>query len=481
MNTLQRLASNALLSFIANLIIKGSDTLLFIGLGRLLGPDTAGEFTLGKTFFSITFTISAWGLHELLVREVAPKREESGLYFINYLFVRVLITAVTYLLFLLTLSQLLPYSPETKSIIGIMTLAVFPETIFSLCQALFVAHEKMKVPALAASVNGILKLGLGGWFLLNGASVQTIAWVIPIGSSISTLVYLPAIINLFRQASIPIPTRINLNFIFQQLRYTPGFIAIGFFYILDFQTDTFLISLYLTKSDIGWYGAAQTIMLGFWILSIAIRTALYPLMTRYQLESSSLFEELYRKSIKYLIIIIFPIVAGIILLAEPIIKIIFKSEFLPAVPALQWSMGAVIFAFLNVPYIIIMLIYNRQRYTAQISGISMVVNIILNIILLPFWGIAGSAIARTAATFILFFLVYLYVERQIIKGDLLVSMGRPTLAVLFMSFVVWYLRDLPLPIPIIVGALVYTIAVFILGAFSEEDQRYLRLFTKTPK
>ena len=481
MNSMQRLASNTILSFIANLTIKGSDTLLFIGLGRLLGPDSAGEFTLGKTFFTLVFTLSAWGLHELLVREIAPQREKSGYYFINYLLVRISITAITYLLLLTTLNWLLPYTPETKTIIKIISLAVFPEAIFSLSQAIFIAHEQMKTPALAAIVNGGTKLALGALFMLNGAAVETIAWVIPIGSGLSIIVFIPALIRLFRQTPLHVPMRINIRFIFAQLRYTPGFIAIGIFYMLDFQTDTFLISLYLSQADVGWYGAAQTIMLGFWLLSIAVRSALYPLMARFHRDSTAKFEELYRKSMQYLMIFILPAATGITLLAQPIIVLIFKQAFIPATPALQWSIWAAVANFLAVPCVIIMLIINRQEYVARATAISMVINIGLNIWLLPAYGITGSAIARVAATSVLFLVIYRYVEKNIIKVNLWQISIRPLLALSLMSITVWLMRSLFLLWPIIAGTAVYISAAFLLGIFTEDDKKYLIQLIKPQK
>lgn len=474
MNTLQRLLSNAILSFVANILAKGSDTLLFIGLGRLLGPEQAGDFTLGKTYFTIAFTLSAWGLHELLIREVARHRDESGRYFVNYLTLRVVLTSVGYAGLLLVLNALLPYTPESKTVIKIVALAIFPEAILSICQSLFVAHERMTLPTLAALVNGGVKLGLGWLLLSRGAEVSVVAWVLPVGASCSLLVYIPGIFHLFRRLPQQASPRLDWRFSLEQLRNTPGFVAIGLFYMLDFQADTFLISLFLSQASIGWYGAAQTFMLGFWILAIAIRTALYPLMTRYQEVEPEKFIELYRKANKYLLIFILPTAAGITILAEPIILLVFEKAFLPAAAALQWSIWAAVFAFLNVPCTIMMLIFNRQRHTAWMAGTSMMLNIALNLWLMPRFGILGSAIARLAATFLLFLLTHLYVERHDVGANFLSLSLRPVIAVLLMSIVVWQLRSLSMMVAIFGGVFVYGIAVHFLGVFSAEDRNYLR-------
>ena len=298
---MQRLFTNTTLAFLSNVVVKFGSSLLFILIGRQLGPNEAGIFNLGATYFSITLAISAWGLHELLVREVSPRREESGRYLLNYTVMRLLLTIVSYLLLLGLLHYILPYSAQTKTVIRILSLAVFPEAIFALCHALFVAHERLLVPTIAAIVNSGIKIGVGYWLLTNQHPVETIAWVMPIGSALSLLVFLPNIIRLLRQVPQRIASRFDLQFSLAQLRFTPGFILIGIFSTLDFQLDAFLISLLLTETDIGLYGASQTIVLGFWMMSSAIRTTLYPIMARIQKENPDRLPRIYRLANQYLL------------------------------------------------------------------------------------------------------------------------------------------------------------------------------------
>ena len=66
------------------------------------------------------------------------------------------------------LRRSLPYSAETTSVLRIMSLAIFPEAVFSLGQALFTANERLEVPTLAAVVNSVIRLGLGIWLLYTG-------------------------------------------------------------------------------------------------------------------------------------------------------------------------------------------------------------------------------------------------------------------------------------------------------------------------
>lgn len=480
MNSLQRLLSNTALSFFSSILIKASNSLLFIFIGRELGPTDAGIFNLGITFYTIVFALSAWGLQELLVREVAPKREESGRYLVNYLAIRLFLTAAVYGLMLLCLYWFLPYSPLTKIVIQILALAVFPEAIFSLLQALFEAYENLFPPTLAAAVTSAFKLGIGLWLLFSGADVLAVVWVVPLGSILSVLILLPFVRRLYRQSEM-VPGRLDWAFIRWQLSYTPSFVVIHLFALLDYQTDTFLISLFLSETEVGWYGAAQTILLAFWMLPTAIRAAIYPLMSRYQQQDVAKLKTLYKKSSQYLIIAVLPVVVGVYIVAPDLIMLIFGEAFAPAVPALRWSIWAVIFALCNVPSARLMIVYNRQREAAWLTGLSMSVNVVLNLLLIPHYGIVGAAMARTGATFVFFLSIYWYVQTRIMSESLLPLVIRPLLATLIMFLIAWQFTQYGLFLTTIIGIATYTAAAILLKIVPAEDRLYWQTVYRLPQ
>jgi O-antigen/teichoic acid export membrane protein len=473
MNPIQRLFSNTTLAYISNIVVKLGSSVLFILIGRILGPTDAGIFNLGITFFTIILALSDLGLQELFIREVAPRREESGRYLINYLAIRTILVIIGYGILFLLIYFLLPYQPQTKTVILILGLAVLPEALFALFQALFVAHERLLIPTVAAAANSAFKLGFGFWLLANDYPVTTIAWVMPIGSALSLIIFLPGLIHLFRQFPQKIASRLDISLGLSQLRYMPGFILISTFLTLDFQLDAFLISLFLSEADIGWYGAAQTIVLGFWMMATAFRTTLYPLMARAYQEAPEKLPVYYRRAHQYLLLIALPIATGITLLARPIVRLVYADAFDATIPALQIMIWAVVFAFINVPNARLVLVHNRQQQAGWMTGASMVVNIVLNLLLIPRYGIIGAAAARTTATAVLFFQLYAYSQRYLDVENILPLIVRPILAALIMAAAVWPIRHLPLFWPIIAGIIVYGAAAFFLKAIPEDARQRL--------
>lgn len=473
MNSLQRLAGNTVLAFLSNIVVKASSALLFILVGRRLGPAEAGVFNLGVTYFTLALALSAWGLHELIVREVAARRAESKQYLLHYLVMRLLLAAGAYGLLLLWLRLNLPYTAHTKEVIRVFALALFPEAIFSLLQGLFAAHERLLPPLLAALVNGSIKLGAGLWILTNNGDALGLAWAMVAGSTLSLLVFIPALRRLLRQAS-PQRARFSRQFAFDQLRLMPGFVVIGIFTTIDYQLDAFLISLFLSEAELGWYGAAQTVMLAFWMMPTALRTALYPLMARTYYEAPERLPALYRRANRYILMGTLPVCAGITLIAPNIIRLIFADGFAPAAPALQVIIWAVLSSFLMVPSARLLVVANRQSNAGWITALSMIMNLLLNLWLIPRWGITGAAAARVLATTFFFIAIYAYVQRRLLQDSLLPLLPRPLLATLLMTAAVWPLRHLLVIWPVAAGVLVYTLVLFLLRAIPPEDKELLR-------
>lgn len=474
MNTIQRLLSNTAMAFAASVIVKAGNALLFILIGRQLGPTESGIFSLGTTYFTIVFGLSALGIHELMVREVSGRRGESGRYLVNFLSLRLLATFGTYGLLILGLRVFAPYSETTQLVILILSLAAIPEAIFDICQSLFEAHERLQVPFVAAVVSSSVKILAGLWLLSQGAPITLIAWVVPVASVISLFVFAPGLVHLFRGTRQSQPARLNLGFLRGQMAYMPSFFVISLFSLLDYQADALLISLILDEKALGYFAAAQTILLAFNLIPLAVRTAIYPLMSRYHHDAPDKLAVFFESISRYLIAAVLPLAAGVTVLAEPIVTLIFGQDFGPAVPVLQISIWAIALLLINEPHARLILVYNKQQPAARILGVTTAFNILTNLLLIPRLGINGAAIARLLSNLALYISFFLYTNKRIMPSDPRPMIPRPLLATGLMVLAVWPLRSLPLVIPIAAGVVVYGLAGYILGIVPPQDLIYWR-------
>ena len=327
---------------------------------------------------------------------------------------------------------------------------------------------------MAATVSTVVKLAAGFWLLRAGADVVQIAWVVPLASVLGVVVFAVGLARLFRRAGPQLPARLDPAFLRHHLGYMPSFFIIQLFSLLDYQADILLISLMLSENDVGLYAAAQTILLGFNLMPVAVRTALYPVMSRYYYQAPDKLAVLNDKISRYLLAAILPVATGVTLLAGPIIALVYGPSFAAAAPVLAVSIWAIVFLFLNVPHSRLALIYNRQRDAAILLSITTGLNLALNLVLIPRAGILGAAVARLLSSLALFLVFYVYAQTRLTRVSLLASPIRPLLATAAMAAAVWPLRDQPLAIPIAAGVLVYAAAALLLDLVPKDDRVYWR-------
>ena len=210
------------------------------------------------------------------------------------------------------------------------------------------------------------------------------------------------------------------------------------------------------------------------MLSQAYRMSVYPLMTRYAMHSPEMLARLFQRSIHYLGVLVFPIVAGIILLSDKTISLIFGSGFQASTVVLRILVLILPSIFLNVPNSRMMLVHDRQNLSLLFLLLGFILNVLLNLALDPIWGASGAAIARLSSTFLYFGLNSLFVVRHLNQANALRSLIKPVFATLVMSVIVWLARDWSLLLSICVGITTYSIALLLIGGILPAETAMIR-------
>jgi O-antigen/teichoic acid export membrane protein len=104
-----------------------------------------------------------------------------------------------------------------------------------------------------------------------------------------------------------------------------------------------------------------------------------------------------------------PIFVGGVLLAKYIILGVSNADFLPAVPAFQILMIGAGTSFIGAVFGNAMVATDNQNRLIRLTLIVMITNIVLNLILIPRFGISGAAAATTVTEiFSMFYVTYLF-------------------------------------------------------------------------
>ena len=161
--------------------------------------------------------------------------------------------------------------------------------------------------------------------------------------------------------------------------------------------DIIMIGYFLTSTEIGYYAVAISLSRFFWLVPRAMARVSYPAISEYWGKNNfQAINKLVGKTTKYSACILVFAGMSVIFFARDIVTILFTSEFLPAVlPLTILIIGSVISGIL-ISAGGIFAGTGNVNLLPKIASITAVVAILLNIVLIPMYGIVGAAVATTA-------------------------------------------------------------------------------------
>jgi O-antigen/teichoic acid export membrane protein len=466
MNTSGKLLRDFVYSIIIFLTPRLANVLLFIFIGRKAGPAIAGIFALSNTFL-IIFTTLLRGLDDLVTREVARQPRQTPNFLANFVLLRFGMALLLYGLLFGLVRYVFQYERSTSIPLLVFTLCLIPDSVFFVVQSVFLGRQEFRIPALTTVLVTLVKVFGGSLLIFNSGNLVEISWVW-VGGSLAGAIFVLG----FAVSSVDLahwrewfdwsPLRLSL-------RTAWPFFVVTILTTFESQTDTVLLSLFFSETEVGWYNAATTITYSLAMISQGFRLAIYPMMASYAQQAPERLRRLYEQSLHYLGLVVLPMAVGIFLLAPQIVNLLFTDQFTPTIQVIQILLPVLIFMFLNVPSTRWMFVMDQQGWVSGFLFASATINVGLNFLLAPRLGVNGAAIARLCSTGLYFGLAYWFVRRFMVHTHLLRLLAKSLLAVTTMAAVVWLLRNQVLLLPILAGALVYSLVLLLSGDLSLKE------------
>jgi len=210
-----------------------------------------------------------------------------------------------------------------------------------------------------------------------------------------------------------------------------------------------IIASFLMTGSVAWlYYSDRLLEFPLGMFGIAIATVILPNLSRqFATADHHEFKRTLDWSISVICLLGLPSMAGLIVLAEPILLTVFVHGKFTAFDASQSSLSLIAYATGLVPLMLIKVLapafYARQdiKTPVRIGIIAMVANMVFNLMLAPFISYVGLALATAMSGSLNAWLLY----RGLVKGDIY-QLGRATIGLLakavlataIMAAVMWY-------------------------------------------
>jgi len=248
-----------------------------------------------------------------------------------------------------------------------------------------------------------------------------------------------------------------------------------------YDISTFVIGSYMATKYVGYYTAADPIARLPLVISLSVATAVLPAASEAAaLKDKGLLKNYIVQSYRYVILLVLPLCIGIAIFATPLMGILFGSEFVPGAEALSILVIGMTFYTLFMVSASISQGIGYPRLPMMILLIGTAINLGLNLLLVPLYGIVGAALATTIAAFVIMvgILWQTFQKTQVTPPYL-------DFAKILVSTIIMSLPLILLPknyegfvAAIIIAPIVYLLSLTFLKGFEARDLRMLRKVSK---
>ena len=465
--------------FARNVFVVGATSAVQFVLGivqlplltKTLGASGYGLWMQVLVTRSLLAPFTGLGLGDSLVRFLANEKDRDEIQEQFYSVILVSFGAnliVSLAVFALAYPLAMNFFEGAVQVVRLTAILVLMTPVTLLYLELFRAFQEMKKYSAFILAENIARMSLFAYLVLNGYGVVSIVL-----AAVGVYAVIFAVLFFLVKSRIGIK-RPRFRYIREYLRFGLPLVPRSMSYWFINLSDRYVISFFLGVAPVGAYSAAYGIGgVPYIICNVLFIVLMAPISQLYDAGKMVEARTYLRFSVKYFLAIMIPFVFGAAFLAEPVLRIFstpdVASQARSSVPLLATAV-----LFLGVHNIIsLILIVTRKTKTLAIIWIAAaLLNLGLNIILVPRIGIVGAAIGTIAAYSLVLGLVSYYSFREFKFNIDWLFILKSVFASVVMSVVVWFMAPeaaLPTLLAVAVGVVVYGVIVVLLRGFSRSE------------
>lgn len=392
----RRILANTGYRLLADAGSKVASLAFFVVMARQLGEADFGVFSFGLAFALLVTTFGNFGQDSVLTREVARDRTLLDHYFANTLAIKIVLS-VACLAVSIGVATAAGMDAQTRNVAVLLGLAVILELLMATCFGAYQAFERLEFVAVALISQRSATAAAGIVALLAGAGVEAVAAIYLGGAALG---FTLAAALLLRRVARP-------RLVIEPRSWWPlmrAAVAIGVaavFAVVLFRVDTTMLAAFKPKHVVGDYGAAYRLFEATLFVSWSVGAAVYPVFSRLSRTTVPPVGFVFERGLKLVVALTLPLAAGAAVLAEPLVKVLYGSEYGDAVNALRLLSPAIALYPLCYLGAYLLVAQDRQRVLTIVYGLVAVENIGLNFVLIPKLSLNGAALGTSLSQFLI--------------------------------------------------------------------------------
>jgi PST family polysaccharide transporter len=400
----QDTSKNSIWLFLDKIIRLGVGLIVSVLVARYLGPDLFGKWNYAIAFIALVSALATLGLDQIVVKHLLDKDEKENVILGTAFYLRVTgsfistLIVVGYFLFFKNDVQLLLVAVLTSLNLWFQTFDVIDLKNQSLLQSRKTVVVKNSVFVVISVVRLIFV-----YFEFSLVSFVILGLIECILGALGLIVYY-GFNNLEKW-------KFNIDYCKVLSKQAWPLILSGIVIMMYMRLDQIMIGEIIGDRGVGLYSVSTRFTELWYFIPSVFATSFFPkLVEKFNTDTKNYYEGCL-KLLKLLFFISISIAVFFEFSSDYIINFLYGKEYRMSVFALQISIWTGVFVFWGVAAGNMLVIENLNKHNLIKSVQGLFLNVILNLVLIPKYGINGAAIATLISQFYASYFYYLFFKK----------------------------------------------------------------------
>jgi len=444
-----------------NFMILGSGELIgrLIGFAamvyaaRMLQPETYGVIGFALAVVLYFHSVVDGGFELYGPRLVAEGEHDTGELWTTIVGSR-LVVALLSGLGLTAFALLVLPSPERE------VLALYGFTLLGLALSTRWIHVGLDrgLPVAASKiVYGVLTLVFIVWWVRGPGDVEKV----PVAYALADLVG-AIMLGVWLFAVGVRPRRFRLDLAKSAWREAAPLLATVILGLFIFNADFILLRVFRGRAEVGFYLAAYALISFLGQLGNVAKLSLIPTLSRVR-DQPEVEAEINASALARVSLVALPVAVGGFLVGADLIRELYGAQYHPAGLPLQiliWTIAGLLWRSTFEAFLIAR---DRQKLILQSTGLAAALNLSLNLVLIPSYGLVGAAVATLATEVVRLLMVVRHARRTGYGRIAYARLWKPFAATAAMGAFLWFISLGSPWARVGAGAVVFALSAWALG------------------
>ncbi|OBR89896.1 polysaccharide biosynthesis protein [Clostridium ragsdalei P11] len=369
---------------IANMILQ---FLVSLATARYLGPSNFGTINYVAAYVSFFSSIASLGLSVIVIKEISYGHSDDNEIIWTSICLR-FITAVLSSISVVALMFIVSHGDRTIIVIAILESLSIVFSAFDTINYWFQA----KLLSKYSSIAGLLAyIGMSLYRIYLLVTKADIVWFAFATST--DMIFLTLFLMLFYVRKNGFKLCFNFKLGKSLINQSYHYLIAGLITILYSQVDKVMLGNMLDSKSVGLYSVGLTVSTLWGMLPSALIQSLVPILYETAAKDRNLFLRRLRQSYSVIFWLNATYSIFVTVFAKWIVLLLYGQDYLGATKALVivvWYYGISTMSTLNQVYLAN---DDKNKYVNRFCLAGLIVVVVLNAMMIPNWGIVGSAVA----------------------------------------------------------------------------------------